>query len=144
MTRKGGRECQSPSAIPDLVSTVSIFPKPSPNVLLLNFLGHRVKRSVWESKLLGLHASVSRSRLFSSRQRSWSQSWAHLMMKKGFFMQSIPKKIATTGAHTNGKVWDSEELSVWTFKVPTWVLWECQGFGYLLHFRDLSGRRKQK
>lgn len=52
----------------------------------LIFLGHRVTRSVWEGKLLGLHASVPRSRLFSSRQRFWSQSWAHLVMKKKRFL----------------------------------------------------------
>lgn len=38
-TQKGGRKCHSPSAIPDLMCTVSTFPKPSPNVLISKFSG---------------------------------------------------------------------------------------------------------
>lgn len=109
----------------------------------LNFLGHRVTRPAWESKLSGSHASVFRSCLFSSRQGSWPQ-FCTLSDEKGFFMQGMPKESATAGAHTNGKLWESWELATQTFKFPTWVLWERQGFVHLLHFRDLPARRKKK
>lgn len=39
MTCKGGRKCHSPLAIPDLMFTVSTFPKRSPNVLIFHFSG---------------------------------------------------------------------------------------------------------
>lgn len=67
-------KCHSPLAIPDLMFTVSTFPKRSPSVLVLTFfLGHRVRRSVWESKLLA-PCFCFQGRLFSPRQRSWPQS----------------------------------------------------------------------
>lgn len=59
----------------------------------LNFLGHRVTRPVWESKLSGLPASVLRSRLFSSRQGSWPQSRTHWVTKKVSWCKVRPRKV---------------------------------------------------
>lgn len=105
-------KCHSPLAMPDLMFTVSTFPKRSPSVLVLNFF-------FWGTELGGqsgkascyLHASVSRVLCFLL-DKGPGLCLANEDDDIDFFMQSAPKNTTSAGARTNDKLWECYELAI--------------------------------